>query len=242
MKKTLFILWILLFFYSSHTIADPLIVAVDTDFKPFEFKGDDGNFYGFDIDLWKEIAIRNGLEYKFVPMNFHTIIPALKSKNIDVALAAMTITKERKKIIDFSHPYYDSALGILVRDKDLSIKGLEDLNGKIVGSRLGTTSVSFLEENINAKEIKLFPDAVNFFGALESKAVDAVFFDFPPLKIYSMGAGKGKVRLLKELYKGQSYGIAFPKGSELRDVVTKSILRILIDGTYDKLFEKWFSS
>src|SRR3546814_14701156 len=78
-----------------------LIVATDTAFVPFEFK--QGSTYtGFDIDLWAAIAKELNLKYKLQPMDFTGIIPGLQTKNIDAALAGLTIPAARKQVIDRS--------------------------------------------------------------------------------------------------------------------------------------------
>src|SRR3546814_7712260 len=78
---------------------EELVVATDTAFVPFEFKDGD-KYVGFDIDLWDAIAKDLGLEYELQPMDFNGIIPALQTKQVDVALAGITIKDERKKVID----------------------------------------------------------------------------------------------------------------------------------------------
>ena len=83
--------------------AKELVVAHDTNFMPFEFKGPDGKFTGFDIELWETIAKKLGLSYKFQPMDFNGIIPGLQTGNVDVGIAGMTITPERAKVVQFSN-------------------------------------------------------------------------------------------------------------------------------------------
>src|SRR3546814_11385054 len=87
--------------------AKELLVATDTAFVPFEFK-QDGKYTGFDIELWDAIAKEAGFKYSLRPMDFNGIIPGLQTRNIDVALAGITIRDDRKKVIDFSDPYYES--------------------------------------------------------------------------------------------------------------------------------------
>ena len=91
-------------------VAAPLVVAHDTNFKPFEFKDSSGQYTGFDIELWDNVAKRAGLEYKFQPMDFNGIIPGLQTGNIDAAIAAMTITPQRQEVVDMSDPYYDTGI------------------------------------------------------------------------------------------------------------------------------------
>ena len=221
--------------------AKPLIVGVDANFRPFEFKNEKGEFTGFDVQLWDAVAKDLGLDYKWQTMDFNGIIPALQSKSIDAAIAGITIKSSREEVVDFSYPYYDAGLVILVKADNEEIKTIADLKGKAVATKLATTSVDFLKsQNIN--DVKLLPNTDNLFMELLTGGVDAVFFDSPPLMYYSQNQGMGKVKVVGPLYQGQSYGIAFPQGSELREKVTITILKFKENGTYDKLYKKWFGS
>lgn len=121
----------LAFAVSSHAADKKLVVATDTAFVPFEFKQGD-KYVGFDVDLWAAIAKELKLDYTLKPMDFSGIIPALQTKNIDLALAGITITDERKKAIDFSDGYYKSGLLVMVNANNNDIKDVKDLNGKVV--------------------------------------------------------------------------------------------------------------
>src|SRR3546814_17300136 len=117
--------------------AKELLVATDTAFVPFEFK-QNGKYTGFDIELWDAIAKQAGFKYSLRPMDFNGIIPGLQTRNIDVALAGITIRDDRKKVIDFSDPYYESGLAILVNKDNNAIKTAKDLEGKMVAVKIGT--------------------------------------------------------------------------------------------------------
>src|SRR5690554_4633904 len=93
--------------------ADRLVVATDTAFVPFEFM-QDGEYVGFDIDMWKIISDELDLEYELRPMDFNGIIPGLQTGQIDVALAGITIRPDRAEVIDFSDGYYESGFRIMV--------------------------------------------------------------------------------------------------------------------------------
>ena len=218
--------------------AKDLIVGVDANFMPFEFKVN-GKLTGFDVELFEAIAKEIGIDFKWQTMDFNGIIPGLQSKNIDAAIAGITIKSDREKVVDFSHPYYDSGLIMLVKADNKDIKVIEDLEGKVVATKLGTTSVDFLK-SVPTKEVKLLPNTDNLFMELISGGVDAVFFDSPPLLYYAKNQGKGKVKTVGPLYQGQSYGIAFPQGSDLRDKVNVALLKFIEDGSYAKLYKKWF--
>jgi len=219
--------------------AEKLVVGHDTNFKPFEFK-QNGEYVGFDIDLWKEIAKRSGLDYEFQPMDFNGIIPGLQTGNIDAAVAGITIKPSRQEVVDFSDGYYDSGLVILVREDNNDIKSVEDLKGKIVATKLATSSVDFAYEHVEKKNVKLYPNNDGMFMELLTGGADAVIFDMPVVKDFATKAGKGQVKVVGPIYQGQAYGIGFPKGSPLVEKANKALKEMKADGTYEKLYIKWF--
>lgn len=127
-------------FAVSSQAADKLVVATDTAFVPFEFKQGD-KYVGFDVDLWAAVAKELKLDYTLKPMDFSGIIPALQTKNVDLALAGITITEERKKAIDFSDGYYKSGLLVMVKADNNDVKSVKDLDGKVVAVKSGTGSL-----------------------------------------------------------------------------------------------------
>ncbi|MHA3903810.1 glutamine ABC transporter substrate-binding protein GlnH [Castellaniella sp. WN] len=218
--------------------AKDLIVATDTAFVPFEFK-QNGKYTGFDIQLWEAIAKQAGLKYRLQPMDFNGIIPGLQTRNVDAALAGITIREDRAKVIDFSEPYYESGLAILVAS-DSPIQSAKDLEGKTVAVKIGTATVDYMKANVPSAKLKLFPNIDNAFLELATGRVDAVVHDTPNVQYYAKTAGNGKVKVVGSLKSGDFYGIAFPKGSELVPVVNKALSELKSNGTYDKLYETWF--
>lgn len=216
-----------------------LLVATDTAFVPFEFK-QDGKYTGFDIELWDAIAKEAGLKYSLRPMDFNGIIPGLQTRNVDVALAGITIREDRKKVIDFSDPYYESGLAILVNQDNNDIKTAQDLEGKLVAVKIGTATVDYLKENVPNAKLKLFPNINNAFLELATGRVDAVVHDTPNVQYYAKTNGEGRVKVVGSLKSGDYYGIAFPKGSELVPTVNKALKTLQENGTYDALYTKWF--
>jgi glutamine transport system substrate-binding protein len=223
-------------------LAEKITVATDTNFPPFEFKDKSGQHTGFDVELWDAIAKVVGLEYELQPMDFNGIIPGLQTKQLDVGISGMTIKPERAEVVDFSDPYYDAGLLILVRNDTTDIAAIEDLKGKVVSTKLGTTSEDFAKKNAAAKEVKLFPNNDAMFLELMSGGADAVIFDSPVIAEFMRTAGQGQVKVVGPLYMGQSYGIAFPKGSELVPKVNAALKQLREDGTYNALYRKWFNT
>ena len=216
-----------------------LVVATDTAFVPFEFK--QGNTYtGFDIDLWAAIAKELNLKYKLQPMDFNGIIPGLQTKNIDAALAGITIRDDRKKVIDFSDPYYESGLAILVSEKNDSIKEAKDLSGKSVAVKTGTATVDFMKKEVPQAKLRLFPNIDNAYLELATGRVDAAVHDTPNVQYYANTAGKDRVKVVGKVKSGDFYGIAFPKGSDLVPKVNQALATLKANGQYDAIYTKWF--
>ncbi len=228
---------------SATAIAKKLTVACDTNFPPFEFKDPaTGKHTGFDVDLWKAIAQELGLEYELQPMDFNGIIPGLQSGQLDVGIAGITIKPERAKVVDFSDGYYKAGLLILVGIDNTVITDITGLKGKVVSTKLGTTSMDFVKANAHAKDVKLFPNNDAMFMELMSGGADAVVFDSPVISDFVRKAGQGKVKIVGPIYQGQSYGIGFPKGSELVGKVNKALSTLRENGTYRTLYKKWFGT
>ncbi|NCD32618.1 MAG: transporter substrate-binding domain-containing protein [Spartobacteria bacterium] len=232
--------------------AASVMVGCDEDFVPFEFKHGD-SYTGFDIELWDAAARQLRLKYTLKPMPFEKLIPALKAGQIDVALAGMTVTAEREKSIDFSYPYFDAGLLLMVKQTTDEINGIEDLKGKTVATKKGTTAAEFVSSlkmtgvsggNIptyETREMIFFPTINEAFAALQKGQADAVIFDSPVI-LYHLTAQDGSttMKTVGPLYKRQSYGIAFPQGSDLREKVSVALLDMMEDGRYNKIYKKWF--
>ena len=220
--------------------AEELVVATDTAFVPFEFKEGD-KYVGFDIDLWDAIASDLGVEYRLQPMDFNGIIPALQTKQVDVALAGITIKDERKKVIDFSDGYYDSGFLLMV-PTDSDIAGAEGLKGKTLAVKTGTSATDYAKANFKETELRQFPNIDNAYLELQTGRVDAAMHDTPNVLYYIAKAGQGRVKAVGQQMMAHEYGIAFPKGSELVAKVNEALAKIKADGRYDAIYEKWFGT
>ncbi|NLK01136.1 MAG: glutamine ABC transporter substrate-binding protein GlnH [Clostridia bacterium] len=219
--------------------SEKILVGTDTSFVPFGFE-EDGEYKGFDIDMLEEFAKELGFEYELMPMDFKGLVPALQTGNVDIVLAGMTITEDREEVVDFATPYYDSGLIIMVNSEEDGIEGIEDLDGKIVATKLGTTSVTFCESIEGLKELKQFDNIDGAYFELQKGGADAVIFDAPAILYYIKTEGGDKVKTVGPIYEGQQYGIAFPKGSEFREEIDEVLVAMMEDGRYDEIYEKWF--
>lgn len=219
-----------------------LRVVTDPSFVPFEMLDkESGEMVGFDMDILREVALRAGFDYKLQTMSFNGIIPALQTGSVDIALAGITITDMREKIVDFSDPYYDSGLRLLVPALDESTSTVNSLKGKRVACKIGSTSYDFLQQQLGeSAEIVPYPDSADMYMALMSGSVDAVLYDAPNVGYFAKTRGKGRVKTVGPLYQGQQYGIALVEGSEWRDEVNAALAAMRKDGRYEEIYRKWF--
>lgn len=219
-----------------------LIVGVKYDTKPFGYVDNKQRLIGFDIDLAKEVAKiilgdENRIEFKQVtPSNR---ILALNSGQVDMIAATMTITPQRRAVVDFSSPYYVAGQAILVPAKS-DIKTMSDLNGKKVIIVFGSTA----EKNLRA----IAPEAIitgyktytSGYSALKQGRADAMTSDDTILMGFALQ--DKSVKLLPKRYSQEPYAIAFKKGPESKRLINKVdfIIKDLANsGKLNKLKAKW---
>ncbi|MDN3522859.1 transporter substrate-binding domain-containing protein [Halomonas ramblicola] len=217
-------------------------VVTDPSFVPFEMMdADTGEMIGFDMDMINEIAERAGFEVNLTTMEFNGIIPAVQTGSQEIAIAGITITEERAEIVDYSDPYYDSGLRIMVRADNDEVETLEDLEGMTIATKIGSTSYDFLQETFGEDtEITPYPGTSDMYMALLGRNVDAAFYDAPNVSYFAQTRGEGRTKVVGPLYEGQQYGIVFHQGSEWVEPVNQALAEMREDGTYDEIYEKWF--
>lgn len=215
-----------------------LSMGSDTTYRPFEFV-ENGSTIGFDVDLATEVASRLGLTLEVTSVAWDGIIPGLKSDKYDILMSAMTITPERSAEINFSTPYYDSAQSIAVQDSNDTIKNEADLAGKNVGVQLDTTGQTLAESIAGIKEIFKYETIAAAFEDLKLGRVDAIVNDYP-VNAY-IAKTQGGTKVVKEIKTDEQYGIGVKQGNdELLTAINQKLAEIKADGTYDKIYTRWF--
>ncbi|MGO2008973.1 transporter substrate-binding domain-containing protein [Vreelandella alkaliphila] len=217
-------------------------VATDPSFVPFEMMDPEtGEMIGFDMDIINAVAERAGFDVNLTTMEFSGIIPAVQTGSQEIALAGITITDERAEVVDFSAPYYDSGLQIIVRADNEEVSSLEDLAGLTVATKIGSTSYDFLQQELGEDaDITPYPGTADMYMALLGRNVDAVLYDAPNVAYFSQTRGEGRTKVVGPLYEGQQYGIVFHKGSEWVEPTNEALASMREDGTYDEIYTKWF--
>ncbi len=328
--------------------ADSLRVATKP-LPPFVFLDDEAPA-GFSIELWEEVARRMGLTFEWVEYEtVGEILAAVETGTADVAIAGISMTRERETIVDFTHPFYDAGLQIMVpaqssfsfrqaldqfrspgmitfflfglvagvvmahliyfterrRNPEFQrgyarglweavwwlltivangeypdqpttrvsrrlmtfafwlvglllvaqftanvtsaltvqqlasdIRGPEDLPGKRIATVEGSTSALYLTSiDIRFTGVPTIDQA---YGLIARGEVDAIVYDAPVLRYYSVSDGKGIVDVVGAVFKPEKYGIALPAGSPLREPINEVLLELYQDGTLEEIENRWF--
>jgi len=219
-----------------------LIVGVKTDYPPLGFLDEKGVNKGFDIDIAKALSkelFGNEGAVQFVSVTSENRIPLLTSGKIDVIVATLTITEQRKREVDFSPPYFITAQMILVR-ADSKITKYQDLSGKKVATIRGSTGDVAIGELVpDAGRIK-FERNSEALQALKKRRVEAFVQDF--VLLYALMKENRGLRMAGlQPFRPGRYGLAVRKGDEeWLDFINAAFAKIKETGKYEKLLDKWF--
>jgi polar amino acid transport system substrate-binding protein len=221
-----------------------LTTCTHLPYAPFQSKDASGKVVGFDVALIDLVAEKLGVKQEIVDTPFEGIKSGadLNSGKCDVAAAGMTITDERKKVLDFSEPYFDATQALaVVAGKE--VKTLPELVGKRLGVQGGTTGEEYINAQVKAKGLKIevvsYKDLAALQQALATNQVVAAVNDLPVWNEY-IKANPGKVVVAAGFDTGEQYGFAVKKGNaQLLKAVNDTITAARSDGRYDKIYAQW---
>ena len=220
-----------------------LKVGVSKDMKPFSFYDEESNqVVGFDIDLLDKISQYLGFEYKLYPMSMKAMEQKLKKKEIDLAIAGISITDDRQKEFAFTDAYYETYLQIVTR-KDLKINDRSDIKDKKIGVVDGTSSAQYAKDYMSDdNKIISYDSITKVWKDLEKGKIDATIYDTTGIQNY-MNNHKEDTNLVvleEELNSDESnYGIMFLKGYQYLDQFNVALQVCNNDGSYQKIKEQW---
>ncbi|BFO15224.1 ABC transporter substrate-binding protein [Streptomyces sp. KM77-8] len=245
------------------TIRDKGVIKVGSDiaYAPVEFKDDSGKVVGIDPDIAAAMGKQLGVTFEFENATFDTLIGGLASKRYNVAMSAMTDTKDRqegvdgdtgKKVgagVDFVD-YFTAGVSLYTnKGDDQGIKTWDDLCGKTMAVQRNTFSHDLAKDQAKkctdageqALKIEPFDTNPEAETRMRSKGADVVSADFPIAAYSVKNSGGGKYF---EVVGGQveagPYGIAVAKGNdELRDALQAAVQAIIDNGDYQKIVDKW---
>lgn len=220
--------------------AGQLVVGTSADYPPYEFhksiSGND-NIVGFDIEIAKEIAKDLGVKLVIKDMDFKGLLNALESGNIDMVLAGMTPTDERKQSVDFSNIYYKAAQTLVVRTEDKDkIKTIEDLNGKGLGVQKGSIQEDMAKNQLPKAEPKALGKISDIALALKTKKIDAAIIESPVASSYVNANKDLIISDVKLKTEDAGSAVAVKKGEQdFVDAINKTLDKLASNKTIEKM-------
>ena len=204
-------------------------MITEATFPPYEFlRGQE--IVGIDVEICRAVAKTLGKEFKCETVDFDSVIPAVISRKADLAAAGITITEDRKKNVDFSDPYVRTGI-VMIYKKSAPYAKTEDAKGKRVGVQGGTTSETYVLEQLG-QEPERFRSPAEAVAGLKAGRVDFVLADIDPAK----NCVKGEDDLaISDFVTSEEYAVAIRKGQpELLKAINDTIARVKADGSLAK--------
>ncbi len=229
-----------------------LVLGTSADYPPFDFRKD-GEVTGFDIDVAKEIATRLGRALEVKDMEFSSLIPALQSGQIDLVMAGMTATAERKKNVRFTETYYQAECSLLTRSED-QFSSETAWTGKKIGVQLGTVMEKVAKrkaaeiESLKLVSLAKYPVLLE---ELKAKRLDGVLMEKVQAQAFSkMNQAFHLVELpdwepkqdIAKTANPEGYAIAFsssPAGTELQERADQILRDLKKEGIIDRIKTRW---
>jgi len=186
---------------------------------------------GYEYCMAANLANMAGLDSVTVKNVSFDQLVAGRTNTFDIALAEISITPERAKVVDFSTPYFDSNIGVLT--KKGSGVTQDNINSKKCAAYSGTTSVPFIQDELSC-DAKIYPDSQTLYQGVLSGQVDAAFLDTAIVLAEAKSTG-GQLEVPGQYKTGEKYGAIYPKDSPNEDALDQGIQTMLDDGTLDQL-------
>lgn len=228
----------------SHAAEKTYNIGTDVTFPPFEYANDNNKYVGIDIDLLKSIAKDQHFKVNIKPVGFNGAIQAVQSGQLDGMIAGMSITPERKGSFDFSDSYYNSGVVMAVSQTDNKIKNLNDLRGKTIAVKTGTTGAQYAQ-SIQKKygfKISTFDDSSNVYEDVLTGNSVACFDDNPVLQ-YGIKQGT-KLKIMTKPAAGTPMGFGVKKGhnGELIKKFNLGLAHLKKNGQYQKIMNRYLNA
>lgn len=228
---------------NSSETGDPLIVAMELAYPPFETRDDAGEPTGVSVDLMKAFGEYIGRDIRIENTAWDGLIPSLQTGAADIVISSMTITEERKGLVDFSDPYANALLAILA-SADSDITSIDDLNqvGRILAVKSGSTGHMYAEKNLPEAQLLVLPDESACVTEVAQGRADGFIYD--QLTIYRNWQNNPDTTraIFIPFQDVEKWGIAVQKGNqELLDKLNAFLADFQEKGGYEELTEKYLA-
>ncbi|MGV8921083.1 MAG: transporter substrate-binding domain-containing protein [Pseudomonas sp.] len=245
-KKLLFAVVATLAFATHALAVEKLKMGVQAAYPPFNSKDASGQVVGFDVDIGNALCAKMKVECEVVAADWDAIIPALNSDQFNFLISSMSITDERKQVVDFTAPYYSNKLQFIAsKAVELNVDKAtfkQTLAGKNIGAPRGTLAAEWLQNNLgDVATIVLYDTQADANSNLAAGHLDAVLADkFVSYEWLKSEVGKSYEFKGTPVVDNDKIGIAVRKGDPLLERLNTALKEIISDGTYKKINDKYF--
>ncbi|UNM96647.1 transporter substrate-binding domain-containing protein [Ignatzschineria rhizosphaerae] len=221
---------------------EKLTIGTNPAYPPFEYKGENNELLGFDIDLMNEVCNVLQKECVYSEQEFDALIPNLRLRRYDAVISGMDITEERAKQLAFSEPYYlNYSIYVSTADKADSIKNVEEMK---IGVLSGSTHQQYIRDTYKDAKVSVYPQYPSAMSDLALGRVDVVFGDGEVVRDYIKENDKLVVvgeKVTDPKYFGQGLGIGVGlRNKALVEEINGALKTIKENGKYDEIYKKWF--
>ena len=223
-----------------------LHMSTNAEFPPYEMTTDAGGFEGIDVEVADAIAKKLGLELVVDDMGFDAALTAVQTGQSDIAMAGITVTDERKEVMDFSDSYATGIQVVIVKE-DSPIQTVDDLaNAEMIGTQKATTGYIYCSDTpenggYGEDHVTAFDTGALAVMALVNGQVDAVVIDNEPAKAFV--AQNPGLKILDTEFAVEDYAIGFAKGNTaLLEAVNAAMAELKADGTFQNIVDKYITA
>jgi len=245
MKKILLILVVAAMFAPAAMVfgqtGPTITVATDATWPPMEFVNTSKQIVGFDIDLLNAAAKAGGFQVKFQDTAWDGIFAGLGNGDYDAVISSVTITDQRKKVMDFSIPYLNAGQVLIVRSNMSGVSSLADLKGQAAGAQIGTTGAMEINK-VPGVTLTTYDEIGLAIEDLVNGRIAGVVCDNPTAANYVLQNDnyKDKLKIVGKPFTEEYYGVAVRKGnSRVLNMINQGLQVVLNNGTEQALEAKW---
>ena len=216
-----------------------LIMSTNAAFPPYEMVADDGSYEGIDVEVAGAIAKKLGLELVVDDMDFDAALLAVQQNKSDIVMAGVTVTEDRKLVMNFSDSYATGVQVVIV--KEGSDVTLDNLGEKMIGTQRGTTGYIYTSDDYGDDHVTAYDNGASAVQALINGQVDCVVIDSAPAEAF-VAANPG-LTILDTEYVTENYAIGVNKdNTALLDAINQALAELTADGTIQAIVDKYITA
>lgn len=228
------------------TVTDGVLtMSTNAAFPPYEMTNDSGDFEGIDVEIAGAIADKLGLELQIDDMDFDAALLAVQQGKSDMVMAGVTVTDERKAVMNFTDSYANGIQSVIVPE-DSDIASIDDMEGKLIGTQAGTTGYIYCSDTpenggFGEDNVIAYDNGITAVQALMNGQVDCVVIDNAPAQEF-VKANPG-LKILDTEYANEDYAIGVNKdNAALLDAINGALAELKADGTVDAIVAKYINT